>query len=212
MGSEYFILMADIIKSREKDQRSLMNEFKDTATRINKTAGTSFLSPVTITLGDEFQSVLGDPQKAIDAIFQIEEEIIISKKKFKLRYALMKGRIDTQINMEIAHEMMGSGLTETRQALNKMKKGKLRFYIDIGNKKTSEALINSFMVYQTIVDNWRIEKDYALVGQFMEHFDYKVVAEELDKTRSQIWKRKKSLMIEEYFALKKVIKHIGGGI
>lgn len=64
------------------------------------------------------------------------------------------------------------------------------------------------MIYQRTVDDWRIGKDYKLVSSFLKNPDYKKVAEELEKTRSQIWKRKKSLKIEEYFAIKEVLTYI----
>ena len=212
MGNEYFILMADIIKSRDKNQHDLMKDFKYITNRIKKTSKASFLSPITITLGDEFQSILIGPREALGVIFQIEEEIVMSGKDFKLRYILSKGKIDTPINNDIAYEMMGEGLTNARQLLGNMKRGNQRFQINIGSDKKKEALNHSFTVYQTIVDNWRVEKDYALVEQFLKYFDYKIVAEKMHKTRSQIWKRRKSLMIKEYVALKKIIEYLGGEI
>jgi len=72
------------------------------------------------------------------------------------------------------------------------------------------ALTNSFVALQSIIDDWKLEKDYYIVAEFLQHADYKKVALELDKERSLMWKREKSLKLEEYFALKNVINYLGG--
>jgi len=201
--------MADIIRSRDKNQHELMAAFKKITDRIKKTKRASFLSPITITLGDEFQSIPMGLSESIDIIFDIEEAIILSQSDFKLRYTLVKGEVDTPINTKSAHEMMGSGLTRARQCLEILKKRRQRFEIHTGDPTRDDALNNSFVVFQALIDGWRL-KDHDLIGNFIRHMDYKIVADKMGKTRSQIWKREKTLMIKEYFALKKTIAYIGG--
>jgi len=53
-----------------------------------------------------------------------------------------------------------------------------------------------------------LKKDHELIRKFLELRDYKLVAEILGKTRSQIWKRHKNLKIEPYFASKQVTQYI----
>jgi len=65
-------------------------------------------------------------------------------------------------------------------------------------------------VLQRIIDGWKLKKDYYIVAKFLQHIDYKQVATELKKERSLMWKREKSLKLEEYFALKEVITYLGG--
>src|ERR1700731_4801117 len=109
--NKYLILMGDVIGSRKKDQLMLINSFKETINAVNKEKKNDFLSPMTITLGDEFQSVIKNLSAALDIIFSIEEEIAASGKNFKLRYILEEGEIETPINSKIAYGMLGSGLT-----------------------------------------------------------------------------------------------------
>ena len=75
--------MADIIASSEKNQIELMNNFKELVNEINKTFKDEILSPLTITLGDEFQCVLKDLKSSTDIILQLEENIIHKKLNFK---------------------------------------------------------------------------------------------------------------------------------
>jgi hypothetical protein len=53
-----FILMADIIGSRKKQGKELMNAFSHLTSLVSIQRKNCFLSPITITLGDEFQCVV----------------------------------------------------------------------------------------------------------------------------------------------------------
>ncbi|MFC0184101.1 SatD family (SatD) [Pseudarcicella hirudinis] len=206
---EKLILMADVIGSRKVDQRQLMSDFQEVVSAVNKEEKMNFLSPMTITLGDEFQSVLKDLGSALSVILKIEERLVKEKKSFKLRYVLIEGDIDTKLNRKIAHGMLGTGLTLARESLAAMKTHKNRFYFNIKDKEKNQVLNQLFFILKELVDYWNVEKDYYIVSKFLEHKDYKQVAFELDKERSLIWKRKKSLKIDEYFALKEVILYLG---
>jgi hypothetical protein len=212
MAKNHTILMADIIKSSAYEQDALMRGFKRVVSEANRSIGDSFLSPMTITLGDEFQSVPATLSAAIDAIFKIEEEIIDQRLAFKLRYVLTEGRIDTPINTDVAYAMLGSGLTSARELLSLAKKrpGNRRFHIALAEAETNQALSDAFLVLQVIIDHWRPGRDYELVSEFLKDSDYKIVAARTGKTRSLIHKRRKSLMIEQYFAMKSVIHYVGG--
>lgn len=200
--------MADIIDSRNADQNRLMDAFRRVVREVNAGNREKLLSPMTITLGDEFQGIVQDVNAAIELIFMIEEKIIEERSGFKLRYVIYEGAIETPINENIAYGMMGTGLTNARQALEETKSSNYRYFFNLQNKKTSIALIKSMFVYQSIIDDWKIDKDYNLIAKFIKYKDYKKVADNLGKTRSQIWKREKSLKIEEYFSIKSVINYI----
>ena len=205
---DYFVLMADIVDSRKSNQNKLMSNFKTVVSETNYENNELMLSPMTITLGDEFQGIVNDAKAAVKLIFSIEEKIIHLNAGFKLRFVLVEGKIDTPINKTIAYEMLGDGLTQAREALAIHKSSNIRYYFNLKNKTKSEALVNSMFLYQSIIDDWKISKDYDLITKFLKLRDYKVVAEQLGKTRSQIWKREKSLKIEEYFSAKSLINYI----
>lgn len=198
--------MADIVASSEKNQNQLMIDFKELANEINTTYSKEILSPLTITLGDEFQCVLKDLLSSINIILHIEESIIHKKLNFNLRYILNQGEIETPINKNIAYEMLGSGLTDARYKLNESKNDKFRFSISIENKFQNEILNNAFLIFENIIDRWDVEKDYEIVSNFLKHKDYKIVSEIMNKTRSQLWKREKTLNIQSYNSVKDIIQ------
>ena len=92
----YVILMADILESGEKDANELMLEFKKTVKYINDNWQKNIISPLTITLGDEFQAIIDNVQNAVNIIIEIEEFIIAKGFTFKLRYVLNLGKIETE--------------------------------------------------------------------------------------------------------------------
>jgi hypothetical protein len=197
----HFIIMADVIRSRETKLTVTAEMLKSLCVHINSKYKKTILSPLTVTLGDEFQGIVDSAKTGLMIIIEMEEMILKKEIDFKLRYVLLYGRIETKINTQTAHEMLGEGLTDARHILTAAKKEKYRFYIH--GTPNAELSDNLFRVYQSVVDDWKM-KDYVLITNMITD-DNKSTAEKAGKTLSQIWKRKKTLKIEEYQILKKTI-------
>jgi len=202
--------MADIISSREGDQAQLMVNFKKLVIEVNTFRKDILVSPLTITLGDEFQGVLNKVNDALNIVLDLEEAIVRNDNDFKLRYVIVEGLIETPINTEIAYGMLGDGLTRARKYLDNLKKDDFRFFFWLKDQQQKKALNQVFIALQDIIDGWNLKRDYYLVTAFLKFQDYKQVAVELKKERSLMWKRKKNLKINAYFALKEVANYIGG--
>lgn len=201
----YPILMADIVDSRKYNSTVIIIEFKRIVSIINQRWKNEILSPLTITLGDEFQCIINTTENAIKIIFDIEEEIIKTNQNFKLRYVLNFGKIDTQINKDIAYEMLGEGLTVAREKLNSLKTSKNRFQIITNQNSSAQLIMNDlFKIYENFIDNWKIS-EYHIVKEFLLNKPYQEVAEKLDINISSSWRRQKSLNIEEYSICKNLI-------
>jgi hypothetical protein len=207
---EQIILMADIIGSSGKDQRQLMTDFAEIVTETNRVNPGQLLSPLTITLGDEFQGVPKGLPEAIVLIQYLEEALLRTGKNFRLRYVVVEGLIETPINPKIAYGMLGDGLTRARKYLDELKNTDARFFFWVRDQAQKKALNNVFTALQTITGGWNSEKDYDLVSAFLRYGDYKKVAEALKKDRSLVWKRQRSLQIDAYLALQEVAGYIGG--
>ncbi len=206
---KYPILMADVINSSRKDSNLLMRQFKALVKTINSKHKADFISPLTITLGDEFQGIINTLENGIKTIFEIEETIIEKQLDLKLRYILYNGEVDTKINNKIAYEMLGEGLTTARDLLNQLKTENTRFLIKTnkGDFKQDEFLNKCFLLYQNFIDSWKT-KDTEVVYNFLKYDDYKIVANKINVDKSSAWRRKKSLNIEEYKNIKQIIIYI----
>jgi hypothetical protein len=197
--------MGDVVNSSDYDGEMLSKGLKELVESTNKKYGKAILSPLTITLGDEFQGILSSVSSGIDLLFYLEEALLKTEPDFKLHYVLLLGEIETEINPEIAYEMMGKGLTEARKMLSSKKRNRKRFRFKLQNKEQTEQLSKIFEVLDTIILNWKKE-DYPLILDMINNDNNSEVGELHDKNRDQIWKRRKTLMINEYNLLKDFIK------
>lgn len=204
-----YILMADIIDSREKDELIMMWQFKELVYNLNLEYRNRISSPFTITLGDEFQGIVTDLQSLIDIIFFIEEQTLKRGLIFKLRYAISESDIDPlKINTYASYGMMSEGLIGTRSALNNSKKNKSRFLFSL--KKMSKIKVLKldllFSCYQAKIDSWNI-KDKDIIKEYLnKNTDYKDIASRLHMYDSTIWKKLQRLDMDTYINLKTLIK------
>ena len=203
---KHYILMCDVIGSSNKDDVRLMENFKNCTSFVNMTYQADIISPLTITLGDEFQGVVIDLVSLIDILIGLEEYIIDQNFDLKLRYVAYFGEIGTEINRDNAHGMLGSGLTEARKILNHMKKDNKRFVFHVGSDIKNMILNEGFNIFQNIVDKWKIQEDHALITCLITCKDYKIAALKLNKNRSLIWKREKTLNISSYLSIRNILK------
>ncbi|MFC4930047.1 SatD family protein [Massilia sp. GCM10023247] len=203
--TQHYIVMADVVRSTSYDGNELMGEFKRIVEECNYAHRDTLLSPFTITLGDEFQGVAASLSAAVDSILFLEDRTLTVQPVFSLRYVLVYGAIDTPINPTIAHGMVGSGLTSAREMLTKKRRGRPRFQLDLGGGAYTEELRMVFRLLELLSTHWK-EKDYILIRELLWGSDDKEVALRFGKTASQIWKRKKTLQIEEYLIAKELLR------
>jgi len=198
--------MADITDSRKKGGKNLMEAFQKLVNTTNDNLKEVLLSPLTITLGDEFQGIARDLSGAVAIIIHLEEHHIFNEIDFKLRYVIHCGEVDTDVNPASAHAMLGEGFIIAREMLDLLKKNKnSRFKIKTENSGADKVINAAFELYTTLLDSWKIS-DFKLIADFLKFRDYKEVAALTGKTRSQIWKREKTLRITDYFAIKEILQ------
>jgi hypothetical protein len=280
------ILMGDVVGSRTLESQSVQRSLSNAVEAINaqfsspknskKASRSQILSPLTITLGDEFQGVVSDLAAAVQILFAFEEYRIRGSLPFRLHFVTYVGPIDTELNREIAYGMLGPGLTHARALLTKKGRGRSQFVFesllpdddahtqhggslplskgDLKFKKrgaTEDLFVNKSSIYtkpeagdkvlklqpadyrlneetvtsgaplafpwlrfqmrqltgvfamlETLTSHWR-QKDFELIASMIEHPDDDGrVGEIHGKNRSQIWKRRKTLRIDDYFTLK----------
>jgi hypothetical protein len=110
------------------------------------------------------------------------------------------------INSNRAYEMLGSGLTKARKLLTELKHHEPRILVSIIDRKKASILNDAFYILTSIIDKWQGESDYLLAENFIAYKDYNTVAKKLDKDRSLMWKREKTLNMASYFAIKNIIE------
>jgi hypothetical protein len=197
--------MADVVGSGKLPASQVAGTLQELCPYLNNYAPDSIFSPLTITLGDEFQGVVDSKKAGTELIIKSERWLLVHQASFRLRYVLWYGPIDMPINTQIAYGMLGQGLTTAREMLLKMKKQKKnRFYI--GNEQPDEVLNRLFFLHHSITAKWK-RRDYELAGTLLQTGDYKETAMLLEKDISLVWRRKNWLGIEQLSTVEWLILH-----
>lgn len=205
-GKQYWILMADVAGSRQQPGIHLAAGLAQLTAYLNEVHKASILSPLTVTLGDEFQAVVKDRSSGIGIIVAAEEWLIAKQYPWKLRYVLWYGAIDTPINADIAHGMLGEGLTMARLQLQQLKQDKKTRFFVFSHSKHQGVYNQYFLLMEAITRKWK-PKDYYLLEAFFKFGDYKKVAKALQKDPSLMWKRHQTLQLSEYEIIRSLLLH-----
>jgi len=204
----YYILMGDIVgSSRYASLKKLRKDFMEVISGCNKKLKHEILSPYTVTLGDEFQGIAASFQAMLEAIFYMEEKILYEGLTFKIRYVSVYGKIESPINRVRAHTMLGPGLTRAREILTDKGRGTPRFRFEFPDTSLTRQLNRLFLVFDGVTRRWSPE-DGRLILDMLANPHNEEVGKLHDKNRTQIWKRRRNLLIEEVRALKESIREL----
>ncbi|SMO33031.1 SatD family protein [Gracilimonas mengyeensis] len=202
--NKQYILMGDVVSSTDYHSKPLQKNLKALTKSCNESLEDRLLSPYTVTLGDEFQGIPDSLQTAIETLFFCEEECLRQSYGFKLHYVVHYGEIETDINPDIAYEMMGPGLSKARKLLSSKKRSRKRFQFALADAIQSQQITRLFEVLDSLILSWK-QDDYDLILDMIENENNAEVGEKHGKNRDQIWKRRKTLMINEYNLLKEFL-------
>lgn len=131
MGTEtttYVALMGDLVESEGSgDVAALHARFNQVIEQQSRAAGTGIVSPLTITLGDEFQGLT----RSLAAAFKIARHIRfdLMEASVECRFAMGVVTLKTPLNPDRAWNMMGPGLATTRERLNEKRSDRLYRFI-----------------------------------------------------------------------------------
>jgi hypothetical protein len=206
----HYVVMADVIGSRDRDPNQLMAELDQTVNQVNTWFKQMILSPLTVTLGDEFQGVVGSLHDAVQIILSFEEARLRGEFDSQLRYVVVYGDIATPLNRERAYGMLGAGLTEAREQLNDKRRGRPRFFFDLPDGRVASQLSRLMEVMSSLTRDWRPD-DASLIFDMLKIANNEEVAVLHGKDRSQVRKRRKNLYVDEYRSLKEVVLELSEG-
>lgn len=109
-------IMGDLVSSQDAgsvaDLHAAFNRAIDAA---NLDAGTTMTSPLTITLGDEFQGLTQTFEDGLAILRDVQARLLIQG--VACRFVLGVLRLETPVNSERAWNMMGPGLAASRARL-----------------------------------------------------------------------------------------------
>ncbi len=150
----YLIIIADIVESKKIRQRKkFQNEFMNLINDLNMEYKDKIVSPLTITLGDEFQGMLNSAA----SLFLIIHKIQSFFNGITFRFALSVGGISTKINHKSAIGMDGMGFHQARTAMENNKREKRNFSYHGGQPEA--LLIDNMLKWMDhATKKWKPEK------------------------------------------------------
>jgi hypothetical protein len=154
-SSTFAVVMGDIVDSEKaSSSRTLSRKFNSAITIANSKFEDSLASPLTITLGDEFQGLSRSATRGFEIITNLRFELL--RKKVSCRFVLGIVDLKTEVNSDKAWNMMGAGFAQARKRLNeKSDPNAYRFSIDNGStekESPTQRLLNAVGISLTMVE------------------------------------------------------------
>lgn len=159
MKRNYFAIIGDMVQSRNLSDRQKVQEVFSMALKSAQQAyGRGIVSPLTLTIGDEFQAVLADARDFFAIINHLEENL----PAIRFRYGLGVGEINTTLNRKAAIGMDGPAFHFARQALEQARKEGRRFVFVCALPKTQARIDLLLHWIDAITAGWSKEKEQIL--------------------------------------------------
>ncbi|MEM8578237.1 MAG: SatD family protein [Pseudomonadota bacterium] len=193
------ILMGDIIGSERAEMAPLHARFNAEITRRNAALEGALVSPLTITLGDEFQGLFARLEDA--ARTARDMRLALLEDGVACRFVIGQARIDTPVNAERAWNMMGPGLGRARDMLNE--KRPHQFYrFSLPDAPLTQTLLEAIGRAMGVIERgWTAQQrrdiaaalggasaqDIAAARQVQDHSVYKVLRAGDYDTYAALW-------------------------
>ena len=197
------IFMGDVSNSAAKDAPALADDLRAAVAEINTRFATRLLSPLTVTLGDEFQGLPDSAETTIAILFALET-LIRDGRLPALHYAWVHGTIDTAINPDIAHGMLGPGLSRARALLTRKDRDRPVLQTQMPAPALTTLYDTTAAALFAISARWN-PRDYRLISDLLSGQEIKDIAAAHDRDTSSVYRRRDTLMIDAYADLQQAM-------
>lgn len=135
------VLMGDIVGSeRARSVKTVHRVFNKAIDFANERYADGIESPLTITLGDEFQGLLRTLSHAWRVACDLRFRLLVAN--ISCRFVIGTARLETPVNTREAWNMMGGGLAEAREKLNDKRTGNA-YRFSVPEKPIIESLLDA---------------------------------------------------------------------
>jgi SatD family (SatD) len=137
----YAILMGDIVGSESAHSiKTVHRAFNKAIDSANETHAANIASPLTITLGDEFQGLLTGLAHAWDVAAALRIRLLVAD--VSCRFVIGAAELQTPLNTKQAWNMMGGGLAAARDKLND-KRTRNAYRFSLSGEPIIESLLDA---------------------------------------------------------------------
>ena len=159
MTQQYFVIIGDMVGSRAIRERQKVQEaFQQALQQVQQEYEQEIVSPLTLTIGDEFQTVLSKANRFFAMINRLEEHL----PEIRFRYGLGVGTISTALNRKAAIGMDGPAFHFARQALEQARQYQRRFVFACARPEVAKRVDLLFNWIDVVTSTWSKEKHRIL--------------------------------------------------
>lgn len=211
-NNPYIAIIGDMKQSQKMDNRSeVQNKLKQVLEEINDKYRGDISSKFIITLGDEFQGLLGNGANTMNIVSEIERKMF----PVRMRFGIGIGKITTDVNKEMALGADGPGYYKARNAMEYLKDNEkkkqaiaadIRFEVESDNQATT-IMLNTILALMTAIKESWSNRQREIIWNMLEHQDSQIdVAKRLKIKQPAV---QKSFSIGKYYAYKDALDTIG---
>lgn len=150
-GSKFHaIVMGDLVQSERFARMDLLHAaFNDAVQSQNRVHASALASPLTITLGDEFQGLATTLAQAVPIIRNLRFHLMADT--IDCRFVVGQAEVRTEINPDRAWNMMGPGLARAREVLNE-KSARTMYRFSLPGHPVLETLLDALGAGLTLIE------------------------------------------------------------
>ena len=184
---KYLVLIGDMVESRQIENRAATQKrFHDTCKSLNRRRKHyHIVSPLMVTLGDEFQGVLGGAEQLWPLIARMELDMY----PCRFRFSIGVGEITTEVNSRSSLGMDGPAFYHAREGMSMLRKSGGRYRIT-GLDPDDEVFQHVLELLSSIREKWNYNR-LATFTQLLEGATVAEIAEELDLTEQAVYRTRR---------------------
>lgn len=195
------VIMGDVTASSAQPGEAVMAALTAAVDRVNAALGENILSPLTITLGDEFQGVAASHAAMVEAVLAFEDMRLRGSLPLRLRYALAVGEIETGLNPVRAHAMLGPALTLARKRLTDKRADRPRVAVTMDDPDAAQALERTFAVLMRRLDDWQGDEG-PYIADILAGAEVAGIAATHGRDETTVYRRRKTAPVRDAFDLR----------
>lgn len=194
----YVALMGDLVDSEGAPSRARLHRLFNEAIDRENERSEGIMSPLTITLGDEFQGLAASFSDALTIAQRIRIRLLTEN--IECRFAIGLVSLASPLNTTNAWNMLGAGLADTRDLLNeKSGASAYRFFLPSRRHRLLARLMDGIARALTSTErNWTDRQLTIVWGSVVEEESVKALSEAFGSTSRNIYKLREAARFESY--------------
>ncbi|WP_261793966.1 SatD family protein [Pseudomonas oryzihabitans] len=190
------VVMGDLVHSEHAvDVVQLHQAFNEAVVQHNRRYADVLASPLTITLGDEFQGLMTSLNAGARLLRDIRLDLL--QCDIDCRFVLGLAQIETAVNPEQAWNMMGPGLSRSRYKLNE-KRALCRYGFSLPQEPLLEVALDALGVGLTVIEKGWTQRQLSDIAALLNGQSPAELAEQRQVSVHSIYKVRTSGHFDAY--------------